>query len=173
VRPVARVIKTRPIAGTSAPSLPGQGGGPVPGPRAVPARSGSDGIRALWSSEHLGLSLCAASPGLRGTSYPGCAAGGCANPERVASFLPLTEVNLTLGVRRLRVSQPLQGWRPLSVRLPRVARASQPWAERCNPFRIATSAGGSGQSAPFLLTHEQDQFGHPEPLFSVNLLNRC
>ena len=77
------------------------------------------------------------SPGLRGTSYPGSGMGGCANPERVVSFVPLAAVNPTHSIHRRRVIQPLQGWRALSVRLPRVTRASQPWAERCNPFGIA------------------------------------
>ena len=34
------------------------------------------------------------------------------------------------------VMQPLQGWGFLSARSPRVARGSQPWAQRFNPFRI-------------------------------------
>jgi hypothetical protein len=93
------------------------------------------------------------SPGLRGTSYPGCATGGRVNPERVVSFVPLTAGNPPHSVRCRRVIQPLQGWRFPSVRSPRVARASrlrsalrrgtaQPWVERCNPFGIAASSVG-------------------------------
>src|ERR1035438_5991324 len=100
----------------------------------APRRAG--GLRKLNPERMRSL-----SPGLRGTSYPGCATGGCVNPERVASFVPLTAVNLTYTCGRRRVIQPLQGWRniQLSVRFPRVARASQPWAERCNPFGIVAS----------------------------------
>jgi hypothetical protein len=131
------------------------------------------------------------SPGLRGTSCPECATGGCVNPERVASFVPpapaawfgprkrghtahskgfahssagpagakrlecgvsrrfgVDVVNGSVGLltaashsnRCRRAIQPLQGWRLLSVRFPRVARASQPWAERYNPFGIVASS---------------------------------
>ncbi len=129
------------------------------------------------------------SPGLRGTSYPGCAMGWGVNPERippsqnsrieprnpgffrkslhgnglgdvpfrgflgrVVSSVPFRAARLTCTVCRMRVIQPLQGWRFLSARSPRVARASQPWAERCNPFGIAASSVSRMSSAPGMRT---------------------
>ena len=66
------------------------------------------------------------SPGLRGTSYPGEVVPEFSQPQRGC-------VSFRLALRAM--PQPLQGCSPLA-RPPRVARASQPWAGRCNPFRI-------------------------------------
>jgi hypothetical protein len=84
------------------------------------------------------------SPGLRGTSYPGFAAGRCLNPARVASSDPLAGIDLTRTGRCRRLIQPLQGWRFISVPSPRVARGSQPWAERSNPFGIGVESPLTG-----------------------------
>jgi hypothetical protein len=64
---------------------------------------------------------------------------GAHNPERVASSKPFKAVNPTYPVRRMTVIQPFQGWRVVSVGSPRVARGSQPWAERFNPFGIVAT----------------------------------
>jgi hypothetical protein len=84
------------------------------------------------------------SPGLRGTSYPGCAIDLGVNPERVASSIPS------------RRSTPRHGREPtgrggdatLTIGLvglwmlePRVARASQPWAQCSHPFRMMAKEG--------------------------------
>ena len=95
------------------------------------------------------------SSGLRGTSYTGCSMGWSLNPERVVSSVPHTVVNPTAW-RRERTGRggdpTLTGLVGLSMLEPRVARASQPWAERCNPFGIAqnvqtpiSSKGGEGE----------------------------
>ena len=83
------------------------------------------------------------SPGLRGTSYPGCAMDGGRNPERVASFVLCTAVNPTAWRREPTgrgAEATLTGLVGLSMLEPRVARASQPWAERYNPVGIAQNA---------------------------------
>ena len=83
------------------------------------------------------------SPGLRGKSYPGWAAGLRLNPEGVASSIPPKWVNPTVW-REERTGRAgdttLTGLAGLSRFEPRVARASQPWAERYNPFGIARNA---------------------------------
>jgi hypothetical protein len=80
------------------------------------------------------------SPGLRGTSYPGCAMGWGTNPERVASPpRPARSRRHAIGLTIVKrtADATLSGLAVLSMLEPRVARASQPWAERCNPFGIA------------------------------------
>jgi hypothetical protein len=82
----------------------------------------------------------ALSPGLRGTSYPGCAVGHGINPERVGSSAAQTAVH-PKACRRKRIVRgseaTLTGLAVLSMREPRVARTSQPWAKRYNPLGIA------------------------------------
>src|SRR5579871_5097414 len=59
------------------------------------------------------------------------------------------------GVCLPRMIQPLRGWLIVCVRVPGVARSSQPRAEGFNPFGIAAVAsqplgiGGVGTSGPF------------------------
>jgi hypothetical protein len=80
------------------------------------------------------------SPGLRGTSYPGYAMSWGANPERVASPpRPVRSRRHAIGLTIVKrtADATLSGLVVLSMHEPRVARASQPWAERCNPFGIA------------------------------------
>jgi competence ComEA-like helix-hairpin-helix protein len=88
------------------------------------------------------------SPGLQGTSHPGCATRWSANPERVAS-VPRTVVNPTAW-RRKRNSRggdaTLSGLMVPPTLKPRVARASQPWAEGCNPFGIDQNGSSKGSS---------------------------
>jgi hypothetical protein len=82
------------------------------------------------------------SPGLRGTSYPGCATGCDLNPERIVSSVPCSNV---VGATRTRRwlgqggDATLTGLAGFSMVEPRVARASQPWADLSNPFGIAQS----------------------------------
>ena len=66
--------------------------------------------------------IVSASPGLRGTSYPGW---------RPAAFPTPTGLRLVFKVW----PQPRWGCLPLP-RCPRVARSSQPWASGWNPFGI-------------------------------------
>ena len=66
--------------------------------------------------------IVSASPGLRGTSYPGW---------RPAAFPTPTGLRLVFTVW----PQPRWGCLPLP-RCPRVARSSQPWASGRNPFGI-------------------------------------
>jgi hypothetical protein len=80
------------------------------------------------------------SPGLRGTSYPGCAMGWGINPERVASSPLSTVVKRTVWWREPTSrcgESTLTGLVAPSMLEPRVARTSQPWAEGYNPFGIA------------------------------------
>jgi hypothetical protein len=80
------------------------------------------------------------SPGLRGTSYPGYAMGWGANPVRVASpHRPVRSRRRPIGLTTMKrtADSTLSGLVVLSMLEPRVARASQPWAKRCNPFGIA------------------------------------
>ena len=67
------------------------------------------------------------SPGLRGTSYPGF---GCSEDRPTPTGLHPSAASSD--------ANPL-GLRPIWRRFPRVARASQPWAELCNPFGIASA----------------------------------
>ena len=70
-----------------------------------------------------GMRSC--SPGLRGANYPGYAMGRGRNPSGLAVF---------------------------SMLEPRVARASQPWAEGCNPFGIdqnVQTPGRGGDTGPY------------------------
>ena len=66
------------------------------------------------------------SPGLARSAYPGSTPQNGFNPNGVASS----------GARWM---QPFQGWLR-GGRVPRVARASQPWAERWNPVGIRETA---------------------------------
>jgi hypothetical protein len=68
----------------------------------------------------------ASSPGLRGTSYPGLARKQSTNPNGVVARFSRT------GRNPVGVDDP-------GYLKPKVARASQPWAERYNPFRIGRS----------------------------------
>jgi len=68
------------------------------------------------------------SPGLRGTSYPGESELGNDNPNGVAPGLRPNPV----------------GEDEAEDTLPRVARSSQPWAVRRNPFEIGPK-GGQGK----------------------------
>ena len=76
--------------------------------------------------------IASSSPGLRGTSYPGLGSRIVINPERVGARHRF----LASRARSGHMLQPLQGWRFLAPITPRVARASQPWAQRQNPFGI-------------------------------------
>ena len=71
--------------------------------------------------------IVSSSPGLRGTSYPGSAGQKQINPNGVA------------GVFAVKKPQPRWGWENFAPRSPKVARASQPWALRRNPFGIHPS----------------------------------
>jgi hypothetical protein len=88
------------------------------------------------------------SPGLRGTSYPGCAIGCGLNPEGVGSSVARLVVNPTAW-RRERIGRggepTLTGLVGIPMPEPRVARASQPWAEGSNPFGIAQGVRTPGQ----------------------------
>ena len=113
---------------------------------AVPRETGLKGIlrtsqkpwrkiltRVRWQSLHLARifnpnGIVSVSPGLRGTSYPGWADGKPANPNGVAPHVLVTNHN-PVGVEC-----------SFSRGSPRVARSSQPWAERRNPFGIRCSA---------------------------------
>ncbi len=70
------------------------------------------------------VGIVSLSPGLRGTSYPGARVGNSSNPIGVASHL-----KFACRYNPFRVE--VTGCGP-----PRVARASQPWADRYNPFGI-------------------------------------
>jgi len=74
------------------------------------------------------------SPGLRGTSYPGC-------PMKTGTTLK--------GLRHAAPDKPGMDATPLGLekifdRFPRIAPASQPWADGRNPFGIETGAGSTG-----------------------------
>ena len=92
--------------------------------------------------------MASLSPGLRGTSYPGCAMGWGLNPERVVSVVRRT-VAIPVAWRRERTGRggeaTLTGLVGLSILEPRVARASQPWAESCNPFGISKTLRSFGR----------------------------
>ena len=94
-----------------------------------------------WNLEGLAnpKGIASLSPGLRGASYPGYVIASHLNPEGVASSVTRAVVN-PMAWRRKRVAQEgeatLTGLVVLSVLEPRVARASQPWAERSHPFRM-------------------------------------
>ena len=64
------------------------------------------------------------SPGLRGTSYLGSWSRDGHNPNGVASFLTRPCAATPLGLMKK------------LIRVPRVARASQPWAERRYPVGV-------------------------------------
>ena len=68
------------------------------------------------------------SPGLRGTNYPGVSRRRPRNPERVVSGRRAEHVERR-GCNPFRVEVLWHG-------VPRVARSSQPWAERSHPFRM-------------------------------------
>jgi len=68
------------------------------------------------------------SPGLRAGRYPGSTSQTFHNPEGVAS---LTRRSIRAG--RFNPFRVEDHFSPT----PRVARSSQPWADGCNPFRIA------------------------------------
>ena len=67
--------------------------------------------------------IASSSPGLRGTSYPGKAAENHANPNGVAACARIQP-------------QPRWGWKNPGGPVPKVARASQPWALSRNPVGI-------------------------------------
>jgi hypothetical protein len=98
-----------------------------------------DCVQSLHLRCHHPERMRSLSPGLRGTSYPGCAMVWSVNPEGVVSPFPCRLVN-PRAWRRERASRAydatLSGLMALSMGEPRVARASQPWAEGCNPFGI-------------------------------------
>ena len=80
------------------------------------------------------------SPGLRGTSYPGYALSCDANPVGVASpHPPVRSRRHGRGLTTLieTADATLSGLVIRAILGPRVARASQPRANRCNPFGIA------------------------------------
>jgi hypothetical protein len=70
------------------------------------------------------------SPGLRAGRYPGSTSQSRPNPERVAS-IPCRSFAQRFNLFRVDDSSSFA---------PRVARASQPWAEGCNPFGIGTTS---------------------------------
>ena len=91
------------------------------------------------------------SPGLRGTSYP-----GCDRSEDSPTLKGLQHLSLMPGGRSksVRCYNPFRVEHALGMQ-PRVARASQPWAEGCNPVGIEikpvdswvnTSSEGEGWS---------------------------
>src|SRR5208282_3695074 len=90
--------------------------------------------------------------------YPGCAMAWSINPEGVASSVPRTVVN-PKAWRRERTGRggdaTLSGLMALSMIEPRVARASQPWAEGCNPFGIDQDA----QTSPHRCAMDVSAFG--------------
>jgi hypothetical protein len=70
------------------------------------------------------------SPGLRGTSYPGRLMVYDGNPEGVASSVPIAAVSPEARQREeFGGDTTLTGLTVPSMIEPRVARASQPWAE--------------------------------------------
>ena len=75
------------------------------------------------------------SPGLRAGRYPGSTSQTRPNPESVASH------------PRRALAQRFNPFRvdDSSSRPPRVARASQPWAEGCNPFGIGAPFNAKAQ----------------------------
>ena len=75
------------------------------------------------------------SPGLRGTSYPGCPLQPC---QGLYQLLSMNRHAPIYGVeeRQDERAATLSGLMGLLSVSPRVARCSQPWAERCNPFGI-------------------------------------
>jgi hypothetical protein len=95
----------------------------------------------LWDSNVLGnpKGIASFSPGLRGTSYPGFQhpkdrqpCKGCITVSSPPVSLPGRRIDNRMGERRsnpFRVGSSSGG-------IPRVARASQPWAERFHPFRM-------------------------------------
>src|SRR2546427_5197869 len=75
------------------------------------------------------------SPGLRGTSYPGCPRHPVLNPARVVSIAVYEYAASIYGAGDERAAT-LSGLMGSLLVSPRVARSSQPWAKRCNPFGI-------------------------------------
>jgi len=95
----------------------------------------------LWSLDILSnpKGIASFSPGLRGTSYPGSKdrknhqpCKGCLTASTDPFSPPGRGIDDRAGDRR---SNPFRV-DASSYRTPRVARASQPWAERSHPFRI-------------------------------------
>ena len=83
------------------------------------------------------------SPGLRGTSYPGSTVKKISNPNGVVS----SRVASPMAATPLRLMKIL-------IRVPRVARASQPWAEGRCPVGAKRANPAAGTSA---LEREIDQ----------------
>ena len=83
------------------------------------------------------------SPGLRGTSYPGSTVTRVSNPNGVVSSRVASQMAAT----------PL-GLMGIAMRVPRVARASQPWAEGRCPVGAKRANVSAGTSA---LEREIDQ----------------
>ena len=94
------------------------------------------------------------SPGLRGTNYPGFGSHTGFNPERVAarpaSFVSHGDFEP--------VPQPFQGWGIFADGAPRVARASQPWADGSNPFRIEEPRPTNQSRADLSVRSQKENF---------------
>src|SRR5258708_7702687 len=90
---------------------------PLPGGLSLPT---SRGVKSVNPE-----GIPSLSPGLRGTSYPGLRFS-----EDQPTPTGLYQTDASTGATPL-------GLRPIWNGFPRVARASQPWAELCNPFGIA------------------------------------
>src|SRR3989442_8688568 len=85
------------------------------------------------------------SPGLRGTSYPGCprhTSSTLQGPCKGCIKLLSMSTRSIYGVEEHQDERAatLSGLMGLLFVSPRVARSSQPWAERCNPFGIERHA---------------------------------
>jgi len=96
--------------------------------------------------------IASLSPGLRGTSYPGFKhrknpqpCKGCLTVPTEPVLPPCRGIDDRAGDRR---SNPFRV-DAFSYRKPRVARASQPWAERSHPFRM-TAEGACATCLPHL-----------------------
>jgi hypothetical protein len=95
----------------------------------------------LWGVDTLGnpKGIASFSPGLRGTSYPGFEhpkdlqpCRGCLTASTDPFSSPSRRIDDRAGEGR---SNPFRVG-PSFYGTPRVARASQPWAERFHPFRM-------------------------------------
>jgi hypothetical protein len=104
---------------------------------------GAQSSDPLWSLNILGnpKGIVSLSPGLRGTSYPGFQfqqrkthqpCKGCLTAPTDPLSPPCRGIDDRAGGRR---SNPYRVDAP-PRRTPRVARASQPWAQRSHPFRM-------------------------------------
>ena|SRR5947208_507651 len=94
------------------------------------------------------------SPGLRGTSYPGCRRScqsstlqGLHQLLSISSDAPIYWAKEHPDER----AATLTGLLPPADPKPRVARSSQPWAERCNPFGIERSRPTASKATGMML----------------------